>query len=250
MLSLTLLRHRLNARTGTLAVVLLLGAAFAGWHFSGTTSTPGNGGRYDSALPAPASGPPWIYGQQPGARFVITFYADLECPHCKSYFPMLRSWIDLHPRVELRWHHLPLAFHEPAATRLAVAAECIGEIGGHAAFWDTVAWIFLHTNGDGRGLPDSAAIPGMAPAVEACIGSERPKDIVREHVRLATEEGIDATPTLKLEDRTTGKQLVLAGAVEDDALLSALDLVSNDDESESGYVPHHDLPAGVAGMPR
>src|SRR5690606_26057833 len=121
-----------------------------------------------------------------------------------------------------------------AATRLAVTAECMGEVEGHAAFWDTVAWIFLHTHGDGRGLPDNSTISGMTPAVEVCIASERPKDIVQEHVLLATEEGIDATPTLKLEDRTTGKQIVLAGAVEDDALLSALDLLS--DEGESGQV--------------
>lgn len=248
--SLTLLRRYLRANAAALAVVLLSGTAFAGWYFPGATSTPDNAGSSDRALPERASGPPWIYGQRPDAQFVITIYADLECPHCKSYFPVLRSWIDRHPQVELRWHHLPLAFHEPAATRLAVAAECMGEASGHTAFWDTVAWILLHTNGDGRGLPDNSTIPGRTPVVEACIASERPKDIVREHVRRATEEGIDATPTLKLEDRTTGKQLVLAGAVEDDALLSALDLVSNDDKSESGYVPHHDLPAGVAGMPR
>src|SRR5699024_6766679 len=111
---------------------------------SGAAGTPDSGNASDGAQPSPASGPPWLYGQHPDARFVVTIYADLECPYCKSYFPVLRSWVDRHPEVEFQWRHLPLAFHEPAATRLAVTAECMGEVEGHAAFWDTVAWIFLH----------------------------------------------------------------------------------------------------------
>lgn len=193
-------------------------------------------------------GPPWVYGDRPGSRFTITIYADLQCPHCKSYFPVLKSWIDRHPQTALQWRHLPLPFHDPVATQLAITAECMGHMGGHTAFWKTVAWIFQHPRGDGQGLPDNSTIPGMTPAVEMCIETKRPKDIVQEHVRLATQEGIDATPTLKLEDRTTGKQLVLAGAIEDDALLSALDLLS--DDGESGNVPHHHLPADVVGKPR
>lgn len=240
-----LYRH-LNARRVALVAVLLTGAALAGWHLSGGASVLDSGGGSDRASAAPRAA--WIYGERPDSRFVITIYADLECPHCRTYFPALRSWIDRHPQAELHWRHLPLAFHEPTATTLAVTAECMGELRGREAFWDTVAWTFLHTNGNGRGLPVGVSIPGMTPAVEACIGSQRPADIVREDVLLATREGIDATPTLKLEDRTTGKQLVLAGAVEDDALLSALDLLS--DEDESGQVLDHDLPAGVAGEPR
>ena len=242
-------RHRYLRRAvaaGAWSITALVLAAALYFVFQGKAA--------DDAAPAGRSalsgepGPPWVYGDRPSSRFTITIYADLECPHCKSYFPVLKSWIDRHPQTALQWRHLPLPFHDPVATRLAITAECMGHVGGHTAFWETVAWMFRHTRGDGQGLPDNSTIPGMTPVVEACIETERPKDIVQDHVRLATQEGVDATPTLKLEDRTTGKQLVLAGAIEDDALLSALDLLS--DDGESGHVPHHDLPAGAVGKAR
>lgn len=36
--------------------------------------------------PAADSGPPWIYGN-PEARFTVTLYTNLECPHCRFYLP-------------------------------------------------------------------------------------------------------------------------------------------------------------------
>ena len=65
------------------------------------------------ATPAPTTeqhpaGPPWRHGQ-PDARFVLTFYADLECPFCKDYYPSLKTWIGQQTDVTLQWHHLPLA---------------------------------------------------------------------------------------------------------------------------------------------
>ena len=65
--------------------------------------------------PATPSGPPWSYGR-PDARFTVVEYGDLECPFCRTYFPVLRRWIDGHPEVSWQWHHLPLAMHEPAAS--------------------------------------------------------------------------------------------------------------------------------------
>ena len=172
-----------------------------------------------------ASSRPWLYGSEPGSRYVITFYADLECPHCKSYFPSLKAWVDCHPRTELQWHHLPLPFHEPAATNLAILAECMGNVGGQAAFWRTVEWIFLNTQGGGRGLPDGLAVPGMTFAVQECLAGDAPREVVQTHARLAGQEGIDATPTLKLEDRTIEAELILSGPIEGDVLLSAFDLL-------------------------
>lgn len=244
----TLLHRHLRPGVVILAATILSVTALAVWYMSGAPAAPGHGRISDRAELSITSGPPWIYGQQADARFVVTMYADLECPYCKDYFPVLRSWIDRHPQVELQWLHLPLAFHEPAATRLAVTAECMGMVAGQAAFWDTVAWIFQHTNGGGRGLPENLTVPGMMPTVEACIGADEPKEAVQAQAQHAAQEGIDATPTLKLADRTTGKELVLAGAVEDDALLSALDLLSAEEGGENDA--RYDLPAGDAGMPR
>lgn len=65
--------------------------------------------------------------------------------------------------------------------------------------------------------------------METCTASDRAKSVVRTQAQQAADEGIDATPTVKLYDRKTGKSLHLSGPVDGDALLSALDLISTAD---------------------
>ena len=176
-----------------------------------------------SAQQAPPSGPPWLLGT-PDARYTLTLYADLECPHCRAYVPTLTAWVEQHPETRLRWHHLPLPAHEPQASALASLAECAGATGGHAAFWQAVAWIYAHTRGNGQGLPEGVQPPG--PDAAACLASGQPQATVREQAQGAARDGIAATPTLRLHDEHSGKALLLPGPVEGDALLSALDLLA------------------------
>ncbi|HEY8330180.1 MAG TPA: thioredoxin domain-containing protein [Pseudomonas sp.] len=202
-----------------------------------------------SKAPKPA-GPPWLYGRA-DARFTVVGYADLECPYCRAHFPALKRWIDAHPEVNWQWRHLPLSMHEPAATVEARLAECAGEAGGHAAFWQAVAWLYANTRGDGQGLPEGLRYPALTPAMQACLDSERPDAVIRAQAVEAAQQGIAATPTLLLRDRDTGKTLLLHGPMDGDALLSALDLLAAGDtaSAESSHPP--DMPAGVAGdMPR
>lgn len=140
------------------AAVVLLVAALLLAIWPKETQVPAAPG--DSAQPAPPllQGPPWTHGRS-DARFTITVYADLECPFCQTYVPELVRWIDTHPDVNLQWQHLPLAMHEPAASREARLAECAGETQGHAGFWQAVAWIYSHTQAEGRGVPPTPAIP-------------------------------------------------------------------------------------------
>lgn len=168
-------------------------------------------------------GPPWLLGS-PDARYTLTLYADLECPFCRSYVPTLTAWVEQHPETRLRWHHLPLPAHEPQASALASLAECAGASGGHAAFWQTVAWIYAHTRGNGQGLPDGTQPPGLDAA--ACLASGQPQATVREQAQGAARNGIAATPTLRLHDERSGQALLLPGPAEGDALLSALDLLA------------------------
>ncbi len=184
------------------------------------------------ATPAPTTeqhpaGPPGRHGQ-PDARFVLTFYADLECPFCKDYYPGLKSWIGQQADVSLQWHHLPLAAHEPVASALASMAECAGETGGHGAFFDAIGWLYQHTRSGGQGLPEGRRFPGLTPALRDCLDSERPQAVVRTQAEQGTHAGITATPSLRLEDRQSGRSLLLQGPVEGDALLSAMDLLMGD----------------------
>lgn len=177
------------------------------------------------ATPAPATapaGPPWRYGRA-DARFTVVEYADLECPFCRAYFAVLKRWIDEHPEVAWQWHHLPLSMHEPAASADARLVECVGRAGGHAAFWQAAEWVYAHTRGDGQGMHAGLRYPNLTPDAQQCLDSERPDAVIRAQAAEAAAQNIAATPTLRLQDRQSGKTLLLRGPVDGDALLSAID---------------------------
>lgn len=200
------------------------------------------------------AGPPWRYGRL-DARFTLIEYADLECPYCQAYFPVLKGWIDTNSEVNWQWHHLPLPMHEPAATRGARLAECAGEIGGRTAFWNAIAWVYQHTRGGGLGLPSGAQLPDTTHPLRACLASTRPDAVIRTQVEEALQAGITATPTLRVLDNQTGMSLLLpAGPLEGDALLSAIDLLSSsgsESSTEDTEIETLDMPADFVGdMPR
>lgn len=170
--------------------------------------------------------PPWIYGKV-HARYTLIEYADLECPYCKAYFPVLQTWIDTHPEVNWQWQHRPLALHEPAATREAWLAECAGRTNGNAGFWRAVTWIYANTRGNGEGWPVSAIFPETSPKLKACLQNPAIGKAVQAQTEAASRAGIDATPVVKLMDRSSGKTLVLEGAVDGDTLLSAMDWLAD-----------------------
>ncbi|MGE4061659.1 MAG: DsbA family protein, partial [Sphingomonadales bacterium] len=150
-----------------------------------------------------------------------------------------------------QWHHLPLSMHEPAATAGARLVECAGETGGHATFWQAVAWLYSNTRGDGHGLPEGLRYPDLTPAMQGCLDSDRLDAVIRAQAVEAAQQGIAATPALQLRDRESGKTLLLHGPVEGDALLSAIDLLAAGSTTAAEPAHSPDMPAGVAGdMPR
>ncbi|GKT24382.1 thioredoxin domain-containing protein [Acidovorax sp. SUPP3334] len=214
---------RLERPTVLAAVLVVAAITLAVWPLAprqGTTPA----ATATQAPPLPP-GPPWIHGRA-DARFTVTLYADLECPYCQGYFLQLKRWIDANPDVNLQWHHLPLPMHEPAAGHEARLAECAGEVGGQAGFWSAVEWIYGHTQGEGQGLQAGATYPGMTPAMQACLDSRRPQEVVKRQTEEAQRAGVSGTPSLQLQDRRTSKAVELAGPIEGDALLSALDLLT------------------------
>ena len=186
--------------------------------------------------------PPLIYGN-PEARFTIALYADLECSHCRVYLPQLQRWIVTNDHVNLAWHHLPLPQPEPAASREARLAECVGQFDGREGFWGAVVWVYLHTQGNGRGLAAGTSYPGANPSLQRCLADEQAAHTVAAQQAAALQNGLNATPTLRLIDNHTRHTLILEGPIEPDALLSAVDLLSAPELSK--------MPADViSDMPR
>lgn len=203
---------------------------------------------------ASVAGPPWQMGDVEG-RFLLTLYADLECPFCRTYFPQIKQWVSNTADVALQWHHLPLAAHEPAASAEARLVECVAQASGNAAFWQAVEWVYAHTRGDGQGLPDGLRYPDATPAIEQCLSSERVDALIHTQTAEAIKGGVTATPSLRLLDRQTGQAILLQGPIEGDALLSAMDMLAAEDVTSdaagSPATSASEMPADVVGdMPR
>lgn len=226
-------RFPLRRMLGPLMALALTLLLVATWYLTSQSGSPAKTGAGNAVSQSFQAGPPWRYGKA-DARFTLVLYADLECPYCKSYYPLLRAWVDRNPEANLQWHHLPLPMHEPAATRQARLAECAGEAGGHAAFWQAVTWIYQQTRSDGAGIPENMQYPALTPEIQACLDSTRTEAIIQAQANEGSREGVTATPTLKLSDNQSGHTLVLPGPVEGDALLSALDLLLSDGDTGQG----------------
>lgn len=214
------LSHLLGRKTIALLVFVLAIVIGASWYHFALRDRP------PVAAGATGSTPPWITGD-PHSRYMLIEYADLECPYCRAYFAPLRRWIAAHPDVHWEWHHLPLPEHKPAAIHDALIAECAGRLDGQAAFWRTAAWIYTHSRGDGTGLPDDAVPPVDNVRLARCMRDPSVATAIESQAADAARDHITATPTLRLVDRQTGRTLLLSGAVSDDALLSALDLLAD-----------------------
>lgn len=172
--------------------------------------------------PAVAHHGTWVFGRS-DAQFTIIEYADLECPYCSAYFPVLERWIEEHPQVNWEWWNLPLAMHDPVASREAVLAECVGEVDGNQAFWQATAWIYRHTRGDGAGIGVGTQMPGIGSTIRACLETGKAQRVIRAQAREASLLHVAGTPTLRILDHKTGRALELQGPVAGDSLLSAID---------------------------
>lgn len=222
-----LYRHRVWSIAGAVVVLAVL--------FLVRTLSNSNSPSVKVDVPS-AAGPPWHQGPR-SARFTVIIYADLECPYCQSYTPLLRHWVDMQPDVNLQWRHLPLSIHQPAAGEHARWVECVGTLQGHERFWEAVSWVYEHTRGGGLGLPPGLEYPAQDQAVRSCMDSEQTAAAIKTQAKEAQQMGLEATPSLRLVDHSSERTMTLTGPILGDALLSALDLLSAPDtgmDSPSG----------------
>lgn len=91
---------------------------------------------------APVDEDDWIRGEE-DARITVIEYSDVDCPFCKD-FHVSTTNIMADYATDVRWvfRHMPIDNLHPDARRKAEASECIGELGGAAAFWDYIDALF------------------------------------------------------------------------------------------------------------
>lgn len=170
------------------------------------------------------SAKPWYFGPAT-ARWLITEYADLECPYCQAYTPQLKRWVSQKPDVKLMWHHFPLLDHGFAAERKAQIVQCAGHLGGAEAFWTAIDQVLLHRGGNVQGLAAEIEVGSVPPgSLSKCADTDLEiASQVSQQRTDAQRRGIVATPTLEITDTRTGHSVRLEGAVDEVTLLSAMD---------------------------
>lgn len=143
----------------------------------------------------------WVRGN-PNAPVTLIVYSDFECPYCKAYHKTIARLInEFGANGDVSWvfRHMPLVqLHSKAPTE-ALAAECVGSLGGATAFWKFADNLFETTPGndlmDLSLLPDLAEQAGVDRAqFEACVRSDRLMENVREDFEEAMAAGAKGSP--------------------------------------------------------
>ena len=83
------------------------------------------------------------------ASVTIIEFSDYECPFCKKFHTETRDqiiseYVDTEKAIVV-WKDLPLPFHDPLATKQAVAAQCVNKLVGKEKYFEYGNLIFENT---------------------------------------------------------------------------------------------------------
>ncbi|PIR43645.1 disulfide bond formation protein DsbA [candidate division WWE3 bacterium CG10_big_fil_rev_8_21_14_0_10_32_10] len=159
------------------------------------------------------------------APITIIEFSDYECPFCKRHhtdtYPQLKSEYIDKGIVKLVFRDLPLSFHDPIATKEAIAANCAREQGDDETYFQFHDEVFNKTSSNGagiagEGLYDIASALGLNRSqLKSCIDSEKYKDEVESDLTDATNAGANGTPSFFIGKSTASGEIdgeLLVGA--------------------------------------
>lgn len=152
------------------------------------------------------------------APIKIVEYSDFECPFCKQYHETLETVIQKYDG-EVAWvfRQFPLEQLHTKALPVALASECVADLGGNTAFWTFADGYFRDTLTNDRtdietAIPKLVLETGISEkAFEECFASGRMTEAVQEDVQNAIETGGRGTPWSILIG-PTGKTYPINGA--------------------------------------
>ncbi len=151
------------------------------------------------------------------APVTIVEFSDYECPFCKRHFDqtlpqIISTYIDT-GKVKLVFRDLPLSFHDPMATKEAVAANCAREQGGDEKYFEFHDEIFKRTISNGNGL-DDAKIQTIANDLglnksnfDTCLSNPAMEEEVKEDFTDAGQAGASGTPTFIIGKSTSNGEV-------------------------------------------
>jgi protein-disulfide isomerase len=190
----------------------------------------------NNAQPAAAAQPPQvtkgvasvdddpILGDK-NAPVTLIEFSDYECPFCKRHFEqthqeLVKKYIDT-GKVKLVFRDFPLSFHEPMASKEAIAASCAKDQGGDKKYFEFHDEIFKRTTSNGNGL-DDAKIQTIASDLKlnintftSCLSNTAKADEVKKDIADGSVAGASGTPTFLVGKSTSD------GKIDGDLLVGA-----------------------------
>lgn len=159
------------------------------------------------------------------APVTIIEFSDYECPFCKRHFDqtlpeLVKNYIDT-GKAKLVFRDLPLSFHDPLATKQAIAANCAREQGTDETYFKIHDAIFKATTSNGSGMTMDqlyglANTIGIDQAVfKSCIDTDKYKEEVAKDLADAGSIGASGTPSFVIGKSTDSGEIegqLLVGA--------------------------------------
>lgn len=151
------------------------------------------------------------------APVTIVEFSDYECPFCKRHFDetlpqLIENYVDT-GKVKIVYRDLPLSFHDPMATKEAVAANCAREQGGDSKYFEYHDEIFTRTKSNGNGLADAdlttiATDLGLnLSSFNTCIADTAQADEVKKDIADGSAAGASGTPTFIIGKSTANGEI-------------------------------------------
>lgn len=195
-----------------ISIVLAGGLVGLGLYFGGGTAGPGNAQiaaqpnqpaeRPQGNLEAfdPVTESDHIKGN-PDASVVIIEYSDYDCAFCSRFHDTMNAVVaERGDEVAWVYRHFPLEQLHPNAPAVAVASECVADLGGNDAFWTfTDGYFAARSAGDETShaelIPQLVTEAGVAQAAfTECFESGEFNTAVQADVDDAVETGGRGTP--------------------------------------------------------
>lgn len=159
----------------------------------------------------------------------IVEYTDLECPFCKQFHGTMKQVMAAYPgKVAWVLRNFPLQQIHPNAPKLALAAECVAELGGNDAYWKFIDSIYvqapINTFFDMTKLTPTATGVGVnGKAFDSCVASGKYQAKISQEFNDAITAGGQGTPFSVLITKD-GTQVPIPGSQPFDYVKRAIDV--------------------------
>lgn len=161
----------------------------------------------------PVSDSDHIYGEK-DARISLIEYSDFQCPYCARFNATPKEVIEKYEgKVNWVYRNFPLNFHEPNASKQAVAAECAAKVGGNDMYWEYEEVLYTAGPTEDNDLVAAAEDLGMDGAeFKTCLGSGEFDELIKQQLEDGSKSGVTGTPGTIVLDTESGDAVVISGA--------------------------------------